>query len=96
MTQMADCLVACTGLSKGVARNAVNGVSAIIGDALADGEDVRLPGLGTFGPRKRSTRAGRNPRTSQAYSIRAFTLPKFKAGMTLKDTLNGARPIAMR
>ena len=44
-TEMADCLAARTELSKGSARDAVDGVFAIIGEALADGEEVRLPGL---------------------------------------------------
>ena len=39
-TEMADRLVARTGLDKAVARDAVDGVFAIIGKALADGEEV--------------------------------------------------------
>ena len=90
-TEMAGRLVARTGLSKGAAKNAVEGVFAIIGEALADGEDVRLLGFGTFGTRSRPTRTGRNPRTGEAVSIPASTLPTFKAGKTLKDTVNGGR-----
>ena len=85
---MADRLAARTGLSKGAARDAVDGVFAIIGEALADGEDVRLPGFGIFGTRSRPSRTGRNPRTGEAVSIPAFTSPTFKAGETLKDTVN--------
>ncbi len=76
-TEMADRLVARTGLGEGAARDAV------------DGEDVRLPGFGTFGTRSRPTRTGRNPRTGEAVSISASTLPTFKAGKTLKDSVNG-------
>ena len=88
-TEMADRLAARTGLSKSAARDAVDGVFAIIGEALADGEDVRLPGFGTFGTRSRPARTGRNPRTGEAVSISASTSPTFKAGKTLKDTVNG-------
>ena len=52
-TEMADRLAARTGLGKGAARDAVDGVFAIVGEALADGEEVRLPGFGTFGTRSR-------------------------------------------
>ena len=69
----------------------LDGVFAIIGEALADGEDVRLPGFGTFGTRSRPARTGRNPRTGEAASIPATTSPTFKAGKTLKDTVNGGR-----
>ena len=52
-TEMTDRLAARTGLSKGAAKDAVDGVFAIIGEALVDGEEVRLPGFGTFGTRSR-------------------------------------------
>ena len=87
-TEMADRLAARTGLSKSAARDAVEGVFAIIGEARADGEDVRLPGFGTLGTRSRPARTGRNPRTGEAVSISASTSPTFKAGKTLKDTVN--------
>lgn len=88
-TEMAARLAARTGLSKGAARDAVDGMFAIIGEALADGEEVRLPGFGTFGIRSRPARTGRNPRTGEAVSIPASTSPTFKAGKTLKDSVNG-------
>ena len=86
--EMAGRLAARTGLSKAVARDAVDGVFAIIGEALADGEDVRVPGFGTFGTRSRPARTGRNPGTGEAVSISASKLPTFKAGKTLKDNVN--------
>ena len=88
-TEMADRLAARTGLSKSAARDAVDGVFAIVGEALADGEDVRLPGFGTFGTRSRPTRTGRNPRTGEAVLVSASTSSTFKAGKTLKDTVHG-------
>ena len=50
-TEMADRLAARKGLSKGAARDAVDGVFVIISEVLADGEDVWLTGFGTFGIR---------------------------------------------
>ena len=81
------------GLSKGAARVAVDGMFAIIGEVLADGEDVRLPGFGIFGTRSRPARTGRNPRNGEAVSISASTSPTFRAGKTLKDAVNGASAI---
>ena len=67
-----------------------DGVFAIIGEALADGEDVRLPATsGPSAPGAGQPATGRNPRTGEAVSISASTLPTFKAGKTLKDTVNG-------
>ena len=65
-TEMTDRLAARTGLSKSDARDAVDGVFAIVGETHADGEEVRLPGFGTFGTRSRPARTGRNPRTGEA------------------------------
>ena len=86
--EMADRLAARTGLSKAAAKEAVNGVFAAIGEALANGEEVRIAGFGTFGTRSRSARTGRNPRTGEAVPIAASTSPTFKAGKTLKDAVN--------
>ena len=86
--EMADRLAARTGLSKSVAKQAVDGVFGAIGDALVDGEEVRIAGFGTFGTRSRAARTGRNPRTGEPVSISASTSPTFKAGKTLKDSVN--------
>ena len=85
--EMADRLAARTGLGKAAAKDAVDGVVAIIGKALADGEVVRVAGFGTFGSRSRPARTGRNPRTGEAVSISASASPTFKAGKTLKDAV---------
>ena len=90
-TEMADRMAARTGLSKGAARDAVDGVFTIIGKARTDGEGVRLPGSRRFSTRTRPARTGRNPRTGEAVSIPASTSPTFKAGKTLKDAVNGRR-----
>ena len=86
--EMADRLAARTGLSKSAAKEAVDGVLAAIGDARANGEEVRIAGFGTFGTRSRPARTGRNPRTGEAVSISASTSPTFKAGKRLKDAVN--------
>ena len=46
--------------------SAVNG-----GEALANGEEVRIAGVGTFGTRSRPARTGRTTRTGEAVSISA-------------------------
>ena len=77
---MADRLAARIGLSKTVAREAVDDVFAPIGDAIANGEEARIAGFGTFGTRSRPARTGRNPRTGDAVSVSASTSPTFKQG----------------
>ncbi len=59
-----------------------------IAGALKDGDEVRLPGFGTFSVRQRNASVGRNPRTGELIQIPASKLPKFKAGKILKEALN--------
>ncbi len=59
-----------------------------IAGALKDGDEVRLPGFGTFSVRQRKASEGRNPRTGEPIQIPASKLPKFKAGKILKEALN--------
>ena len=54
--QMADRLAARTGPNKTAARDAVDGVFETIGEALANGEEVRIAGFGSFGTRSRPAR----------------------------------------
>jgi|TARA_B100000678_G_scaffold284249_1_gene285570 DNA-binding protein HU-beta len=76
------------GLSKSDASNAVEGVFDSIQKALANGDEVRLVGFGTFSVAKRKASTGRNPRTGEPMEIKASNQPKFKAGKGLKDAVN--------
>ena len=86
--KIGDRLAARTGLGKAAARNEVDGVFAIVGEASVDGEEVRIAGFETFGARSRPDRPGRSPRTGEAISMWASTSPTFKAGKPLKDAVN--------
>ena len=59
------------GLSQSAAGNAVEAVFEAVGEALANGEEVRIAGFGTFGTRNRPARTGRNPQTGESLSIPA-------------------------
>ena len=78
-----------TGMTKAGAKNAVDGVFDVIGEALANGEDVRIFGFGTFATRARPARTARNPRTGELVAVAASTVPVFKAGATLRKTVGG-------
>ena len=77
-----------SGLSRGDAVKAVEGVFEAISGALKSGDEVRLVGFGTFSVAKRKASTGRNPRTGEPMTIKASTQPKFKAGKGLKDSCN--------
>jgi DNA-binding protein HU-beta len=55
---------------------------------LKEGKEVTLTGFGTFMAKERSARGGVNPlNPKERIQIPAVTIPKFKAGKTLKDAL---------
>lgn len=81
-------IAAATELTRPAAGRAVKAMAAAIVDAVAAGEVVRVPGLGTFAPTMRQARQGRNPQTGASISIPARAALRFHAGKTVKDTLN--------
>ena len=56
--------------------------------ALAEGEDVKIPGLGTFALRHKSPRPGRNPRTKVEVLIAARTVVSFRASTKLREKID--------
>ena len=77
-----------TGLGRGDASKAVEGVFDAITAALKRGDEVRLVGFGTFTVSKRKASTGRNPRTGEPMQIKESSQPKFRAGKGLKDAVN--------
>jgi DNA-binding protein HU-beta len=69
----------------------LNAFVETVGETLRKGDRVSLVGFGTFEARKRKARTGRNPQTGEAVKIKASTVPAFKAGQGLRDTVAGAR-----
>ena len=56
---------------------------------VSKGKKVTLVGFGTFEPRKRAARTGRNPQTGKELKIPAKTVPAFSAGKKFKTVVNG-------
>ena len=56
---------------------------------VSKGKKVTLVDFGTFEPRKRAARNGRNPQTGKEIKIPAKTVPVFSAGKKFKEVVNG-------
>ena len=76
------------GLSKKDTEAAVTAAIDVITEALSKDEKVQLVGFGSFEVKSRAARIGRNPRTKEQIDIPASTIPVFKAGKALKDTVS--------
>ena len=76
------------GITKAAAKTALDTALNAITNCLAEGGKVQLPGFGTFETRQRAARTGMNPQTKKPVSIPAATVPAFKAGKGLKDSVD--------
>ena len=82
-----ETMVKVAGCSKKCAGDCLNAILDDVKKNLKAGKDVVFTGFGTFKVSKRKARIGRNPQTGAAIKIPAKTVPRFKAGKTLKDAV---------
>jgi DNA-binding protein HU-beta len=75
-------------LTKKDSEKALSAFIESVTTALKSGEKIQLIGFGTFEVRKREARTGRDPRTGKPIKIPASKSPAFKAGKSLKDSVN--------
>lgn len=78
-----------TQITKDKAAVAVEFVIKHIQSALVEGEEVRLPGFGSFKSVERKATTARNPRTGETVPVPASKVAKFSAAKGLKEALNG-------
>ena len=84
-TELINAVAEKAALSKKDAEAAVTAALDAVAAALAEGDEVRLVGFGTFEVKKRDARIGRNPKTKEEIQIPATKVPAFKPGKALKD-----------
>lgn len=74
-------------ISKKDADKALTAALDTITSVLKGGGKVQLIGFGTFETRQRAARKGKNPQTGAEVMIPAASVPVFKAGKALKETV---------
>ena len=77
------------GVTQKEATEVLGSLIDTIQKTVAKGKKVTLVGFGTFEPRKRAARIGRNPQTGKELKIPAKTVPAFSAGKKFKTAVNG-------
>lgn len=76
------------GVTKKQAEDMLNSFEDIVTSTLKEGGEVTLTGFGTFMAKRREARMGVNPqKPGEKIHIPAVTVPKFKAGKSLKDAI---------
>lgn len=94
-SELIDAIAERSELSKVDAGKALNAFIDSVSEAMKRGDNVVLVGFGTFEVKERAARKGRNPKTGEEIQIAASKSVGFKAGKTLKDSVNVvAKPAA--
>lgn len=76
-----------TDIPKYAVDKVINSLLDSITLAMSQGNDVQFAGFGTFKPKTRAARIGRNPRTNEEIAIPARVVPTFEAGKRLKTAV---------
>lgn len=75
------------GLSRADSAQMVESVLGHLCDALADGENVKISGFGSFVLRDKGERIGRNPKTGVEVPIAPRRVLTFRASQSMRETI---------
>ena len=75
------------GLSRNESADLVERVLALMSDALASGESVKISSFGTFSVRDKAARVGRNPKTGQEVPILPRRVLTFRPSHLMRDRI---------
>jgi DNA-binding protein HU-beta len=83
--ELVDKIAAQANVTKKQADAILTATLDAIMEAVSSEEKVTLVGFGSFEPRKRQAREGRNPKTGEPMEIPETVVPAFSAGKLFKD-----------
>ena len=82
-----DAIAAKVDMSKKDTERVIDAAIEEITSQLQSRNEVAFTGFGTFSASDRAARQGVNPSNGEKIQIAATTVPKFKAGKSLKEAL---------
>jgi len=86
--ELVEAIAKQTGNSKAECERFVAAFIDTVGKNMKKKDGVKLVGFGTFTTSRRKARTGRNPQTGEAIKIPARTVPVFRPGALLKETVS--------
>ena len=87
---LADIVHRKLGLSRAESANIVERILHHMCAGLANGQNVKISGFGTFILRDKGQRVGRNPKTGAVAAIAARRVVRFTAGQPFKQAVDAA------
>lgn len=85
--ELIDRVASAAELPRPTAARAVDAALAAIEASLRAGEPVRLTGFGRFHVAQYTGRSGVNPRTGERIEVATTAVPRFTAGVRLKQAV---------
>ncbi|MEO0456901.1 MAG: HU family DNA-binding protein [Cyanobacteria bacterium P01_A01_bin.114] len=83
--ELIDAIAEKVGVPKKTADTVLTATIETLMETVSSGDKVTLVGFGSFEPRDRKAREGRNPKTGETMTIPATTVPAFSAGKAFKE-----------
>lgn len=86
--ELVDAVADKSNITKKEADAIISATIETIMEAVSSDNKVTLVGFGSFEPRVRMAREGRNPKTNEKMVIPETTVPAFSAGKAFKDRVS--------
>jgi DNA-binding protein HU-beta len=90
-SELIDSLSEETTFSKKDVSRVLESLTRIIERSLKKGEKVSITGFGSFWISRRPARKGINPATKQRIDLPPVSVPRFKPGKNLRETVRSAK-----
>ena len=87
-TELTKAIAEKANLTQAAAGDYLNATIDAITEALIEGQEIAIPGFGTYKITERAARTGRNPATGATIEIPASKAISFKASKALNEKLN--------
>jgi len=89
--ELVDAIAKKASVNKKTADEVLTATLEAIVEAVSSGDKVTLVGFGSFEPRERKAREGRNPKTGAKMDIPATTVPAFSAGKSFREKFSAGK-----
>ena len=83
--ELVDVIASKANVTKKEADTILNAITQTIVEVVSGGDKVSLVGFGSFEPRQRQAREGRNPKSGEKMTIPATRIPAFSASKSFKE-----------
>jgi DNA-binding protein HU-beta len=83
--ELVDAVAKSAGENKNTVDRVLTATMEVIMATVTSGQKVTLVGFGSFEPRVRKERDGRNPKTKEPMKIPETVVPAFSAGKSFKE-----------